>query len=65
MTFGGEIVGLAVMLIANLITGQDQAAAIAGHLRLGNGVIVGVLLGALLAGWILWGGQSRLAGYLG
>ena len=65
MILGGAIVGLGVMLIANHLTGQDQAAAIADHLGLKNGVILAVVLGGLFAGWLAWGGQRRIAGNIG
>jgi hypothetical protein len=65
LTFAGAIVGLGVMLIANHLTGQDRAAGIAYHLGLHNGVIVGVVFGGLFSGWLAWGGQRRIAGYIG
>jgi hypothetical protein len=65
MILGGAIIGLAVMLGATFIAGQDRAALIASHLGFGNGTIIGVLLGSLFAGWLAWGGQRRIAGYLG
>jgi hypothetical protein len=65
MIIAGAIVSLGVMLIANQLTGQDRAAAIAYQLGLDNGVIVAVVFGGLFAGWLTWGGQRRIAGYLG
>jgi hypothetical protein len=61
----GAGVGAFSMAICNLVSGTDRAVRLANVLRLGNGIILAIILGGVIGGWLAFGGRRRIAGFLG
>jgi hypothetical protein len=62
---GAAVVGALVMLVANLLAGEDISGRLASQVHLGSGIVLAALLGGLLGGWLALGGRRRIAGLAG
>jgi hypothetical protein len=58
----GAAIGALIMLVSSQLSGEDRGSQIASHLRLGNGIVLGSILGALVSLWLSLGGRKRMAG---
>jgi MFS family permease len=62
---GAAITGALVMLVANLLAGEDLSGRLASQVHLGSGIVLAGLLGGLLGGWLALGGRRRIAALAG
>lgn len=65
LILAAAVIGGSAMAVARALTGQDRAAALAERLGLGNGIVLGALLGVLTGAWLALGGRRRVAGFAG
>lgn len=58
-------VGVVIILVVNTILGQDPALHLAQQLGLGNGIILGGLLGGITGLYLTFGGRKRITSFGG